>query len=86
MYKQLDEKHSGLEGRSFIDNTRVRMEHLKNRGIDLNGGGVKILAWDIIGAGIKYEVQIRKPQVGCRPYLKVGTSSEQDTSTPVEKN
>ena len=28
----------------FIDNARVKVEHLKNKGIHLNGDGVKILA------------------------------------------
>ena len=32
----------------FIDNARIKTEHLKNKGIHLNGDGMKILASDII--------------------------------------
>ena len=32
----------------FIDNARIKIEHLKNKGIHLNGDGIKILASDII--------------------------------------
>ena len=37
----------------FIDNARTKVEHLKNKGIHLNGDGVKILASNFIRQKLK---------------------------------
>ena len=37
----------------FIDNARIKVEHLKIKGIHLNGDGVKILASNIIRQALK---------------------------------
>ena len=44
----------------FIDNARIKIEHLKNKGIHLNGDGMKILASDIESNDIKAGKHKRK--------------------------
>ena len=41
----------------FIDNARVKVEHLKNKGIHLNGDGVKILASNFIRQALKAKIR-----------------------------
>ena len=41
----------------FIDNARIKAEHLKNKGIHLNGDGVKILASNFIRQVLKAKIK-----------------------------
>ena len=47
----------------FIDNA-IKVEHLKNRGIHLNGDGVRILASSFIKQALKVKIKAgkRKPK------------------------
>ena len=49
----------------FIDNTRIKVEHLENKGIRLNGDGVKLLASNFIRQALKAKIKAgenkRKP-------------------------
>ena len=47
-------------GWSFIYNVHIKVEHLKNKGIYLNGDGVKILASNIIRQALKAKTKVRK--------------------------
>ena len=70
----------------FIDNARIKIEHLKNKGIHLNGDGMKILASDIIRLRHwKQRHQSRKTQAKAGPSLVVSTNSKQDNSDLVRK-
>ena len=66
----------------FIDNARIKVEHLKNKGIHLNGDGVKLLASNFIRQALKAKIKAgenkRKPEVA-------STNSEQDNSDLVGK-
>ena len=44
----------------FIDNARIKVEHLKNKGIHLNGDGVKILASNFIRQALKAKIKAAK--------------------------
>ena len=44
----------------FIDNARIKAEHLKNRGIHLNGDGVRILASNFINQALKVKIKAGK--------------------------
>ena len=44
----------------FIDNARIKAEHLKNRGIHLNGDGVRILASNLINQALKVKIKAGK--------------------------
>ena len=44
----------------FIDNARIKVEHLKNKGIHLNGDGVKILASNFIMQALKAKIKAGK--------------------------
>ena len=44
----------------FIDNARIKVEHLKNKGIHLNGDGVKILASNFIRQKLKAKIKAGK--------------------------
>ena len=44
----------------FIDNARIKIEHLKNKGIHLNGDGVKILASNFIRQKLKAKIKAGK--------------------------
>ena len=44
----------------FIDNARIKVEHLKNKGIHLNGDGVKILASNFIRQKLKEKIKAGK--------------------------
>ena len=57
----------------FIYNARIKIEHLKNKGIHLNGDGVKS------------KDQSRKTQAKAEPSLVASTNSEQDNSDLVGK-
>ena len=57
----------------FIDNARIKIEHLKNKGIHLNGDGMKS------------KDQSRKTQAKAGPSLVASTNSEQDNSDLVRK-
>ena len=57
----------------FIYNARIKIEHLKNKGIHLNGDGVKS------------KDQSRKTQAKAGPSLVASTNSEQDNSDLVGK-
>ena len=48
------------KGWLFIDNARIKVEHLKNKDIHLNGDGVKILASNIIGQALKAKIKAGK--------------------------
>ena len=49
----------------FIDNARIKVEHLTNKGIHLNGDGVKLLASSFIRQALKAKIKAginkRKP-------------------------
>ena len=44
----------------FIDNACIKVEHLKNKGIHLNGDGVKVLALNIIRRALKAKINAGK--------------------------
>ena len=44
----------------FIDNARIEVEHLENKGIHLNGDGVKILASTFIRQALKAKIKAGK--------------------------
>ena len=44
----------------FIDNARIKVEHLKNKGIHLNGDGVKILASNFMRQTLKAKIKAAK--------------------------
>ena len=44
----------------FIDNARIKVEHLKNKGIHLNGDGVKILASNFIRQALEAKIKAGK--------------------------
>ena len=44
----------------FIDNARIKVEHLKNKSIHLNGDGVKILASTFIRHALKAKIKTGK--------------------------
>lgn len=44
----------------FIENARIKIEHLKNKGIHLNGDGVKILALNSTRQGLKAKIKAGK--------------------------
>ena len=44
----------------FIDNARIKVEHLKNRGIHLSGDDVRILAADSIKQALKVKIKAGK--------------------------
>jgi len=44
----------------FIDNARIKVEHLKNKGIHLNGDGVKILTSNFIRQALKAKIKSGK--------------------------
>ena len=63
-----------FRGWLFIDNARIKVEHLKNKGIPLNGDGVKLLASNFIRQAFKD--QSRKKQAKAGPSLVASTNSE----------
>ena len=68
----------------FIDNARIKVEHLKNKGIHLNGDGVKILASNFIRQALKAKIKAGK-QAKAGPSLVASTNCEQDNSDLVGK-
>ena len=44
----------------FIDNARIKVEHLNNKGIHLNGEGVKIVALNFIRQALKAKIKAAK--------------------------
>ena len=44
----------------FIDNARIKVEHLKNKVIHLNGDGVKLLASSFIRQALKAKIKAGK--------------------------
>ena len=44
----------------LIDNARIKVEHLKNKGIHLNGDGVKLLASNFIRQKLKEKIKAGK--------------------------
>ena len=59
-YQSHDESHLRPHGLVFIDNARIKVEHLKNRGIHLNGDGVSILAANFINQALKVKIKAGK--------------------------
>ena len=49
-----------FRGWLFIDNIRIKVEHLKNKGIHLNGDGVKLLASNFIRQALKAKIKAEK--------------------------
>ena len=55
-----DESICASRGWFFIDNARIKAEHLKNRVIHLNGDGVRILASNFINQALKVKIKAGK--------------------------
>ena len=51
----------------FIDNARIKVEHLKNKGIHLNGDGVKILASNFIRQALEAKIKAGKHKQNRNP-------------------